>query len=158
MAMQGNNTAIPRRTYRGALMIAIAFFLAASWAEAKDNPMDILVVANKSVKTQKIDIDTLRNIFLKDQLSWQAGNKVVPVHPGDTKLRNKFVSRVLGMNTLAEEKQYWKKQKISHGVAEPPSFRNNLKAVFKLKGAVSYVYRHEYLEGVAKVLLVLPAQ
>jgi hypothetical protein len=144
--------------YKGPIIVALIFLLSAPLSDASDNPMDIMVVANKAVKTIKVDIHTLRNIFLKYQLTWRAGNNVVPVHSSNTKLREKFVAIVLNMNTLAEEKQYWKKQKISHGVSEPPSFRNNLKAVFMLKGSVSYVYRHDYLEGVAKVLMVFPAK
>ncbi|MCP4679591.1 MAG: hypothetical protein GY854_29685 [Deltaproteobacteria bacterium] len=143
--------------YHSTIVFALAIFLSSLTSDASNRPMDILIVANKNVKTEKISIGDLRNIFLKDQLSWRAGNKAVPIHSSSSTLRTEFVKRVLNMDTISQEKMYWKKQKISHGVAEPPAFSNNLKAVFKLKGSVSYVYRNQYIEGVAKVLLVLPA-
>jgi hypothetical protein len=31
-------------------------------------------------------------------------------------------------------------------------------AVFKLRGSVSYCYRYEYIEGVVRVLMVIPAK
>ena len=40
----------------------------------------------------------------------------------------------------------------------PFSFSDALRAVFKVKGAVGYVFRGDYKPGVVKIIMVLPAQ
>jgi hypothetical protein len=59
--------------------------------------------------------------------------------------------------SVSEERSYWQNSKIKRGVSEPRAFGNVLKAVFKLRGAVSYVYRSQYKAGAAKIVLVIPA-
>ena len=136
-------------------ILITATFLAGNRARA-DGPKDILVVANKSVGVDQVDADVLRAIFLKKRKSWKNGGKVVPVNAKKgTALRQQFLSRLFNM-IEEEEKTYWEKQKISKGVEPPPEFSNNLKAVFHLKGGITYVYRSEFPEGVAKILYVLP--
>ena len=58
----------------------------------------------------------------------------------------------------AEEQRYWRDAKVKGTENEPVSFSNTLQAVFKLKGALSYVYRKDFREGVSKVVLVIPAR
>ena len=121
-----------------------------------DDPEDILVVANVSVAQTSIGLEELRTIFLKIRTSWHSGGKVVPINPKDgSALRRQFQEKVLGMSDN-EEKSYWEKQKITKGIEPPPEFANTLKAVFRLKGSVSYIYRSQYREGVSKILYVLP--
>ena len=68
----------------------------------------------------------------------------VPIHaPKGSELREVFMERVLGM-TAEQETSYREGQKISKAYLPPAEFRNQLKAVFKLKGAVSCVYRSQY--------------
>lgn len=123
-----------------------------------DDPQDILIVANTKVPLDKIGLDDIRNIFLKKQTRWTMNVKAVPVfHGANETLHQHFVERVLEMDNF-EEEAYWAKLKIMTGQPPPPKFRNPLRAVFRLNGAVGYVYRSEYREGVAKILLVLPAQ
>lgn len=123
---------------------------------AADSPQDILVVVNNSLPLDQVSVDDLRDLFLKRRLNWQQGGKAVPIHaPEGSSLRKHFVKRLMGMS-VADELTYWQERKIKAGVTPPAEFGNTLKAVFKLKGAVSYVYRSEYKDGVAKVLLVLP--
>ena len=60
--------------------------------------------------------------------------------------------------TPAEEQSYWQEQKIRKGLTPPAEFASTLKAVFSVKGAVSYVFRKQFKEGVAKVLLIIPGE
>lgn len=116
---------------------------------------DILVVANKKVEVKSISMAEARAFFLKERTSWKSGGKVVPVNaPAGTALRKKFRRKVLGMDA-AHEQSYWQDEGIRRGLVQPPEFGNTLKAVFKLKGAVSYVYRKDFNADVAKVLLVI---
>ncbi|MDJ0764106.1 MAG: hypothetical protein QNJ97_14080 [Myxococcota bacterium] len=125
-----------------------------AWAE---DPNDILIIANQSASASQVSPDVLRDIFLKKRTAWPSGGKVTPVNasPGSD-LRKAFREHILKM-TADEERQYWQDLKIRKGAAEPPVFSQPLRAVFHLKGSVSYVFRSQYKEGVVKVLLVIPA-
>ena len=124
---------------------------------AADDPNDIIVIANSSVKASSITKDELRDIFLKKRTSWSNSGVVKPINASSgSELRKRFCEAVLKM-TLEEEKRYFQEEKIKNGLTEPNSFSNTLKAVFKLRGSVSYVLRSDFKEGVAKVLLVIPA-
>ena len=124
-------------------------------AEA-DGPQDLVIVANQSVPVNELTIDEVKAIFLKQRKSWKAGSTAVPIHAkAGSALRNAFVHRVLGM-TENEELSYWEGQKIRKGIEGPAEFANPLKAVFRIKGSISYVMRSDYKEGVAKILLVVP--
>jgi ABC-type phosphate transport system substrate-binding protein len=139
-------------------MMLLAVPLLQARAAAAESPDDILIVVNKSVTAGSTTVAELRNIFLKKKTSWRTGDQVVPVHAtSGSKLRSAFQKRLLGMSAT-EEREYWKNAKIKHALMEPATFNDTLKAVFKLRGAVSYVFRSQYKEGVAKILLVLPAQ
>ena len=123
-----------------------------------DNPSDILIIVNKGVSENKVDPELIRHLFLKIKTRWKKGTKVVPIHAKDgTQLRKEFLARLLKM-TPDVEKAYWRDQKIKVGLSKPPEFGNVQKAVFKLKGAIGYIYRSQYLEGVVKVVLVVPAE
>jgi hypothetical protein len=136
------------------LLGAALFYAEAAFAES---PNDILVVTSLSVKTKSVTVEELRDFFLKVRSSWPSGERVIPIHTGDDPhLRNQFREMVLKMSS-SEERRYWQTKQVKDGDSDPPIFANVLKVVFKLRGAISYVYRSQYKEGVAKVLLVLPA-
>jgi hypothetical protein len=138
------------------LVVLIGAAISADIARA-ENPNDILIIANLGVKTNSIAVDELRDLFLKKRTSWGSGEKAVPLNVADNpKLREEFRATVLKMSST-EEQSYWQVRKIKEGVSDPPTFGNIQKAVFKLRGALSYIYRSQYKEGVAKVVLVLPA-
>jgi hypothetical protein len=135
------------------LWLGIAFPLTPVQAE---NPMDILVIANASVQAREITVDDLRDFFLKKRTNWGSGEKTIPINVTENaKLREAFRERVLNMNST-EEQSYWQSRKIKEGETEPTEFSNTLKAVYKLRGSVSYIYRWQYRQGVVKVILVLP--
>lgn len=146
------------RHFERALIIAILGCLIVQAPIAlADNPRDILIVVNKSIAPAGMSKDEIRDIFLKKRLNWKGGAKAIPIHAGrGSALRDDFRQRLLGMTGI-EEDDYWKARQIKTGDPLPAEFGNTLKAVFKIKGAVSYVYREEYKEGIANVLLVLPA-
>lgn len=139
-----------------ATFLLIAALVLPSTASA-DSPNDIIVIAHSSVGTSSISKDVLRDIFLKKRTSWGNSGNVKPINASDgSELRKQFIEQVLLM-TPEEEKRYFQEEKIKNGLQEPNSFSNTQKAVFKLRGSVSYVYRSDFKEGVAKVLLVIPA-
>lgn len=144
---------------RGALPLAflMAFSLVAlALQDAHAAPNDLLVIANRSVEAKQISHAALKQIFLR-QRSRFGGMRVVPINARDrTQERRGFRHEVLKMSR-AEETRYWQEYRIRHGGRPPAEFRNVLKAVFKIRGAIGYVSRAHYREGVARILLVLPA-
>ncbi len=147
-----------KRMMGTASLLVVISVLSFSETVRGENPEDILIVANSSVPVNSINIDELEDIYLKKRTNWSAGGRVVPVHsPKSSALRREFLKRVLGMS-FEQEQMHWKEQKIRHGQSGPPEFKKTLKAVFHLKGSVGYIYRSQYIEGVSKILLVLPAE
>ena len=144
------------RKAAGLLVLAIALVMSSTPARG-DSPQDILVVANKGVSVGAISKNELRDIFLKKKTSWAKGGQAIPLHAAEgSELRKEFRRRVMDLSA-GEEQRYWQQFQIKSGEPQPASFGNTLKAVFKIRGSVSYVFRSQYKEGVAKVLLVLPA-
>ncbi len=141
-----------------AALLMCCFLLQQEEASASEteNPMDILVIVNKNVPVNSINETVLRGIFLKVRKDWPGGQAAMPVNAKDETLRAAFRSRVLQMDASAE-KRHWEEVKVKYGQSEPPALSNNLKAVFSLKGSVSYVYRKDFTEGIAKVVMVIPA-
>lgn len=116
-----------------------------------------MIIANPSGSNQGISLDDIKSIFLKKRTNWPRGGNAVPINARKgSAVREEFVQRVLNM-TQAEESNYWKEEQIKSGLTAPVEFSNVLKAVFKLKGSVSYIYRSEYREGVAQIIYVLKA-
>ena len=139
------------------VIVGIGSMLMPRFAAAED-PNDILIVANPSAPASGISLDDIRSIFLKKRSNWPGDGNAVPINARKgSSLRKEFVKRVLGM-TQAEESAYWKDARIKSGLTEPAEFSDVLKAVFKLKGSLSYVFRSDYKEGVAKIIYILKAQ
>jgi ABC-type phosphate transport system substrate-binding protein len=138
--------------------VILALVLAAPRIVGAESPKDILIIVNKAATVGKTTVDELKDVFLKKRSSWSSGGKVIPVHaPEGSPLREDFRKRVLSMSA-SEEASHWQVRKIKAGDSKPAEFGDTLKAVFKLRGAVSYVYRSQYKEGTANVVLVLPAR
>lgn len=132
------------------------WFFVGSSVTAEDNPSDILLIVNSQANIQSTNLEEVKNLFLRKKQAWRSGESAVPVHPKDATLRAAFAQRVLGMSR-AEESIYWQDMKIKKGLAPPTELPNPLKAIFKLRNGVSYILRKDYKEGVAKILLVIPA-
>jgi ABC-type phosphate transport system substrate-binding protein len=138
-------------------IFAVKFMLLPVDAQA-DDPNDILIIVNKRIDVKDFDLEITRQIFLKVRKRWNDGQKMVPVHAKEgTSLRKTFLSRIMKMSP-AVETAYWRDKKIKVGVSKPPEFSNVQKAVFSLRGSISYVYRSQYIEGVVKTVLVVPAK
>ena len=120
------------------------------------NPMDIFIIVHRGVDAKDITQEMVRDLFLKKKVYWSVTERALAVNSADSALRDDFRGKVLKM-TEAEEQRYWRDARVMGTQIEPTAFPNTLQAVFKLKGAVSYVYRKDYREGVSQVVLVIPA-
>lgn len=121
-----------------------------------EHPNDILIVVNLASNVSSISIAELKSFFLKQKSRWNDGTKVVPIHTSKgTAVRKAFSRLVLSM-TAQDEEIYWQQQRIRKGLNPPPEFKSPLRAVYSLKGSVSYIFRKDYLKGVVKIIRVLP--
>ena len=135
--------------------IIMGFNLNARTGLAED-PRDILVVVNKSSRINAISLDELVELFLKYRESFKSGDKAIPINTTNAELREDFRRLVL-KKSEAEEKKHWSNYTIRTGQSPPPTVGKTLKAVFRLRNGISYVYRSELVGNVAKVVLVIPA-
>lgn len=150
----------PAKQPRHRLVPALVVFLFASVfpgelvsAEAEN---DLLIIVNRTVDPDGLSLDLIRDYFLKRRSRWPNGSKVIPVNAkAGAEARRAFQARVLEMHP-DEEKLFWSDQKIRKGLTPPPEIQQNQRAVFKLKGSVSYVLRRDFKKGVATIVLVVP--
>lgn len=120
-----------------------------------DQPDDILIIANKNAPIDTISEEDIQAIFLRIRRVIGSGSTVVPVNARrNTPLREEFRKRILQLSP-EKEGRYWEDKKISLGLTAPPEFSNPLKAVFKLRNSIGYIFRSEYREGVVKVIAVV---
>ena len=128
-----------------------------STAHSAESPDDLVIVANKSVNLTQADLDTVRDIFLKKRGTWPNGQEAVPVNASEgSDLRAAFLRKVLAMSP-GEEQSYWQKEQLTGGKMKPADFPTPLKAVFKVKGSVGYVFRKDLKADLVNTILVLPA-
>jgi len=131
-------------------VVAMSVFGGSRSARAGDD--DLLIIANKSTNQSSASRAELRAYFLKKRTSWKSGGRVIPVNaPEGSRLREAFLRKVLQM-TASEESEYWKNEGIRRGVEKPAEISNTLKAVYHLRGSVSYVFRKDYKGGVVRIL------
>ena len=114
-----------------------------------------MIIVNKSVAQDSLSVGELKQIFLKKKGNWGGGARIVCINaPENTKLRDSFRSKVLGMSK-DEEAQYWQNERIKGKLSPPPTFRNAVKAIFKLRASISYVYRKDLPGKAVKVVAVI---
>lgn len=145
-----------KKSYRPSVIAAflVAAMTASAWAESPD---DILVIAHSKVGQDEMVPGEVKAIFLKKMNNWPSGDKIVPINAKTgSDLRQRFQEAVLEMEPTVET-TYWEAQKIRQGSNPPVEFSDPIRAVFSLRGSISYVYRKDYKHGVAKVLLVIPS-
>jgi hypothetical protein len=139
------------------LLAGAVAVITAPKTSAADNPDDIIVFVNNAVPVDQMNIDDVKNLFLKRKIRWGTGGKVIPIHAKPaTVLRSDFLKRACNMS-LKQEESYWNDARIRKGVSMPAEFSSIQKAVFKIKGAIGYIYRSDYKKGVTKIVLVLPS-
>lgn len=138
------------------VMFVVGSFIVGFMTPANANsPDDLLIVGHRSVNADSISVGELRAIFLKQRSRFSAGGKAMPIHakPGSA-LRKAFQLKVLAMDASAEKK-YWQDQKIKDGSNAPIELSDTLRAVFSMRGGISYCFRKHYKAGTSKILLTL---
>lgn len=142
-----------------AAIIAVGFVAEPTWVSAggSNNPNDLVVIVSRYNGVDRLSIDDVRNYFLLKKRTWPGGDKCIALHPKDERLREAFRKKVLFM-TAVDEKRYWQDQMVRAAKKPPPQFGNPEKAVYHLKGAISYVFRKNLNLGVVKAVLDIPVE
>jgi hypothetical protein len=139
-----------------ALALLGAVLQTGSAVGSTEKPGDLLIVANNTVKDASLRVEDVRAFFFKQRAAWPSGERVTPFHAkAGSEARKVFLEKVMQM-TSDEESRHWEKQKIIHGTSGPTEFASVQRAVFAIKGSVSYVLRKDYTDKVSKILLVIP--
>ena len=139
-----------------ALALLIAFLGAIFLPSSGQSDTDTLVIiTHKSVSVGHMTTAEIRRLFLKERMDWKSGERAFPINgkPG-TKARMLFQEKVLSMSDN-DETIYWQNQKIKRGLTPPPEFTNTQRAVFSLKGSISYCLKSEHKPGTSKIILTL---
>ncbi len=122
-----------------------------------DEPDDILIIVNKSTKIERLSEIEIKLVFLKKKTHLN-GKKINAFNAKEnSELRAAFQQRVIKMNA-EEEGNYWQDQKVRKGLRAPPEFGDTRKAVFHVANSLSYVFRKQHVEGVYRVVAVIPKQ
>lgn len=133
-------------------LIAAAALLGAPEARA-ESPDDILVIGNKALAVDSLTPADVKRLYLKETET-VGGQNVLAINAKDGPLRAAFRQKVLGMGK-AEEEKFWQDAQVRSGKRKPKEFSKTLKAVFSVKKGISYCFRKDFKDGLAKVLLKL---
>ena len=117
----------------------------------------MVVVGRRDLEADKLSVEQVARIYLKQLTSLPAGAAVEPVDLREgTALYVEFYSRVTGKSPT-QVRAYWARQSFS-GMGIPPrqlaSSAEAIKAVLKTPGAIAYIQKKDLEDGL-KVLLEL---
>jgi hypothetical protein len=139
--------------------ILLALFLAADPAGALEPPArtPIAVVVGAHSPLGQVNIDTLRELYLRRQRLWANGERAMPVNlPADSPIRGAFSRQVLGREP-ADLESYWRRLYFE-GI-RPPLVLKTPRAVCAYVAAegsaIGYVPVDEVDRESCRVLLVL---
>jgi hypothetical protein len=111
---------------------------------------DLVVIVN-AVNKQVPSAAMLERIFLRKEMAWDSGERVIPLNASpESERRQRFDRVVLGM-TPDEAARYWLDQRIRGGGAAPREVGDavlTVKLVAKLTGTIGYVPAEVSLSGV----------
>lgn len=119
----------------------------------------VAVIANKSIKTDKISKSKLLDCYTGDILKWDDGQKVVVF---DLKLKSEIKEifyKYLGKST-SKMKSIWMKKMLS-GEGDPPPALNSvsemLKKIEETKGAIGFV-NYDSVSAKVKVIAIIEGE
>jgi len=122
-------------------VIYLLFYAAALWAE--EHPLVIAVVVPAAEQAEKLKLtpSSLKLIYLRKQLYWPNGKRIVPFNlQSEHVLRSQFSLTVLG-SLPKQQIDYW--NGLYFNGIQPPQTVNSQEAVIRFisetKGAIGYV-------------------
>jgi ABC-type phosphate transport system substrate-binding protein len=141
-----------QRILFGAIAIA-ALALPERPSGAEPVPGDLVVIVNPG-NPARPSAGMLEKIFLRKELTWDSGERILPLNANpDSERRQHFDRVVLGM-TPDEAARYWLDQRIRGAGSAPREVGDavlTVKLVSRLSGTIGYVPTDTQLTGVRVV-------
>jgi hypothetical protein len=135
-------------------LIALAALAGPLQASRAEPPSAELVVIVNPANRDRPSAAALERIFLRKELTWDSGERIIPLNASpDAERRRRFDRVVLGMST-DEAARYWLDLRIRSGGTAPREVSDPalaVKLVAKLAGTVAYVPADTQLAGVRVV-------
>ena len=114
---------------------------------------DLVVIVN-AANSERLSAQVLERIFLRKEMSWDNGERIIPLNASpESERRQRFDRAVLAM-TSDEAARYWLDQRIRGGGNAPREVGDAVlmvKLVAKLTGTIGYVPGDVQLSGVRVV-------
>jgi len=119
----------------------------------------IAIVVGVGSPIRQVNVDTLRELYLRRQRLWSDGERAMPVNlPADDPVRIAFSKRVLG-RLPGDLEAYW--LRLYREGVQPPLVLKTSQAVCAYvaveRDAIGYVPLDEVDRAACRVVLVLPA-
>ncbi len=138
---------------RIALLVAAGFVILAS---ANALAGDVKVIANPSIKADKISGAELKSVFLEEELSLADGTHVEPVHEKDGAVRKAFLREYL--NRPDDDLQMYYRALVFTGRGSMPKELSSdaevVAYVARTRGAIGYVSMESATDGVKTLAIV----
>jgi len=103
---------------------------------------DVVIITNKSVATDTLKEEEVKNIFIGKMTSWDGNQKINFVTlPKSDETHREFLKRFV-KRTPAQYSRHWKKQIFTGKGKKPKSFQTEkglLEYVAKTSGAIGYI-------------------
>ena len=102
---------------------------------------EVLVIANKTVATDTLSLDEVKNIFLGKKTKWSDGKKVHFVTRKKSEVHKIFLKKYVS-KTTSQFRNYWKKQVFTGKGRSPKVFKNDaemISFVASTEGAIGYI-------------------
>lgn len=141
-----------RRIVLGTLAV-VALAMPERASRAEPSPPELVVIVN-AANPAKPSSAMLERIFLRKELNWDSGERIIPLNASpESKRRQHFDRIVLGMSP-DEAARYWLDQRIRGTGTAPREVGDavlTVKLIAKLAGTIGYVPGDVPLPGVRVV-------
>lgn len=122
-------------------LIFLLFFAAFVWSKERTPVIAVIVPTHEQSEKLKLTPSSLKLIYLRKQLFWPNGKRIIPVNlSSEHPLRNQFSQAVLG-SLPKQQIDYW--NGLYFNGIQPPHSVNSEEAVIRFvsdtKGAIGYV-------------------
>lgn len=117
---------------------------------------EIAIIANKAYPANHISLSTLKEIYFGEK-NTESGIRIKPYDQKSTRLRKKFLTKVLGVSEDGYN-AFWIKKVFQEGGAPPVTRATSDEVIRTIKeepGGIGYIWKHEGdLSGI-KILLTI---
>lgn len=143
-----------RRAHRIVLaVVVLAAFAAPEPGRAAASELELVVIVNAR-NPENLSGEALEKIFLRKDLTWDGGERIIPLNASPDSERRQLFDRVVLAMSPDDAARYWLDQRIRGGGTAPREVADavlTVKLVAKLTSAIGYVPATSDLGGVRVV-------